>query len=298
MLKQLKTLVIVAVLAGLGFYVYANYLNACNQTLAYGIGSVDPRFGVTQEELATLAQEVEGVWESPFEKPFFQFDQNSEFKINLVFDERQQRTIDERNTRTDIQTQEQIYRSKVADYEAELATYNQSNASYDADVAAYEARLQKYNEQVDYWNKNGGAPAKEYQQIQQEKAALQRVSRSLEARRLQLNQAVTALNAQAAEINAMAKTLNLDVNAYNGTFGNTKEFDQGSYTGDEINIYQFSAKEDLRLVLAHEFGHALGLDHIDDPNAIMYYLMDKQNIKSLHLTDSDVSALKGACHIR
>jgi uncharacterized protein YlxW (UPF0749 family) len=298
MLNHLKTLVIVAVLGGAGFYVYANYLNSCNQTIVYGIGTVDARFGITEQEFADLAQGVEGVWENPFTKEFFMYDPNAEFKINLVFDERQQRTVDERNTRTEIQTQEQEYRAQVSTYESELAQYNQENASYDAAVAIYEARLQKYNEQVDYWNKNGGAPQKEYAALQQEKSALQRESRSLESRRLQLNQKAITLNTQASGINAIAKDLNLDVNAYNGTYGTTREFDQGSYTGSAINIYQFSAKEDLRLVLAHEFGHALGLNHIEDPNAVMYYLMDKQNIKSLHLSDWDIAALKTSCHIR
>jgi predicted Zn-dependent protease len=51
-------------------------------------------------------------------------------------------------------------------------------------------------------------------------------------------------------------------------------------------------------VLAHEFGHALGLDHVEDPQAIMYYLMDKQNIKDLKLTTDDINALKKGCNIR
>jgi len=292
----LKILVIV-LMAGVAAYVYGNYLTVCSRTMTYDIGSVDPRFGITEADFIAANADVEAVWEGPLQREFFRYDPNSEFKVNLVFDGRQQQTIDERNVRTDIQTQEQAYRSRVAAYELALSTYSTDNASYEADVSAYEARLQRYNEQVDYWNKNGGAPAKDYAALQQDKVSLQRESRRLEGLRVQLNARVTALNEQAANINSDARSLNLDVNAYNGTFGTTREFDQGSYSGDEINIFQFTSQEDLRLVLAHEFGHALGLDHIDDPDSIMYYLMDRQNIKNLHLTESDISALRGSCRI-
>jgi hypothetical protein len=296
-MKTLAKITILVLLITIGFYVYGNYLSACSSPLAYGIGSVDPRFNITAEQFAQLAQETEKVWESPFEREFFQYDPASSFKINLVFDDRQQRTIDEKNSRQDISTQQQSYRSNVSGYESRLENHKQATAAYDAAVVAYDQRLKNYNGQVDYWNKNGGAPSGEYGKLQQEKAALQREAQRLEQERQRLNQAVAQLNADAALINQQAKELNLDVDAYNGTFGTTREFDQGSYTGSAINVYQFNNNDDLRLVLAHEFGHALGLEHIDDPDAIMYYLMDRQNIKNLHLTDSDIQAVRGECHV-
>jgi hypothetical protein len=298
MLKSLSKIVVIILLIATGFYVYANYLNACSQTLVYGIGTVDPRFGITPEAFAELAQSTEGVWESDFDKEFFRYDPNAQFKINLIFDDRQQRTIDEKNSRQNISVQQQEYRDKVSAYDMRLEAYSTANANYDGAIAAYDQRLRKYNEQVDYWNRNGGAPAKEYSQLQQEKAALQREASRLEGLRQDLNTEVLRLNADAAEVNRLAKDLNLDVDAYNGAFGTTREFDQGSYTGSAINIYQFNAPDDLRLVLAHEYGHALGLDHVEDPDAIMYYLMDKQNIKNLHLSETDKSVLRRTCHVR
>jgi hypothetical protein len=298
MIKSLQKLLILAVLAGASFYVYANYFTACTESLAYSVGSVDPRFGITQEAFAQLAQSTESVWESPFQKEFFRYDPNAEFKINLVFDDRQQRTIDEKNTRTEITTKEQQYRADLAEYQEALAAHKAANDKYEADAAAYEARLNKYNEDVDYWNKQGGAPAKDYTRLQQEKAALQRESRRLDAERDRLNLSVVNLNVMVSNINAQAKVLNFNVDEYNGKFGTTREFDQGSYTGSAINIYQFSTQEDLGLVLAHEFGHALGLDHVhEDPSAIMYYLMDKQNLTSLQLTRADMDAVRSSCNL-
>lgn len=47
-------------------------------------------------------------------------------------------------------------------------------------------------------------------------------------------------------------------------------------------------------VLAHELGHALGLDHVDDKEAIMYQLNQGDN---LTLSEADIKALKTKCGI-
>lgn len=297
MKKILSQLLLIVVLAGVGYYTYGQYANKCSEPLAYSIGNFDPRFGISEQDFIKLAENTESVWESSTNKDLFVYDPSASFKINLIFDDRQQNTIDEQNKRSEIDTNEQKYRQKVADYDAALAAHNLANQQYEADLNAYDQRLKEYNAKVDYWNKNGGAPASDYNQLQKEKTALQKESARLETVRQSLNQKVAELNQEAAEINIMAQNLHLDVNAYNGKFGTSREFDQGNYTGKEINIFQFSGVDDLRLVLAHEMGHALGMDHVDDPQAIMYYLMDQQNIKNLQPAPADLAAIKKSCNL-
>jgi len=51
------------------------------------------------------------------------------------------------------------------------------------------------------------------------------------------------------------------------------------------------------LTLIHELGHALGLNHLENPQAFMYYLMGEQGMENPSLTAEDLQALKEACQL-
>ena len=123
----------------------------------------------------------------------------------------------------------------------------------------------------------------------------------------EINQHVSTVNSLVDRIkqvegvlNNQVATLNLKVKNYNSLGDSTgREFNEGEYvrnaSGTKINIYQFKDEGQLIRVLAHELGHAIGLDHIDNPKAIMYYLNEGVNEK---LTPDDLTALRNRCGVK
>jgi uncharacterized phage infection (PIP) family protein YhgE len=270
----------------------------CEKPLAYDVGVIDNKFNITQEEFLNLLKDAENIWEEGMGMDLFTYKPGADFKINLIFDERQRKTIAEKRAREALEIGGGSYETLTKKYQSLLSIQKSQLNQYDKAVSSYTSRLSAYNDEVAYYNRIGGAPKKKYNELERDRAALENDASSLEQQRNKLN----ALNRQLVplvdKINNTAGTYNTEVSKYNRSFGAPVIFDQGEYTGDRINIYQFDKKTDLRVVLAHEFGHSMNLDHVENPTSIMYYLMEKQDLRNPKLSEEDINALKTECGLK
>jgi hypothetical protein len=269
----------------------------CAKPFRYAIGSVDARFSLDKSSFLATVKEAEQVWETQTGKNLFEYDANSDFKINLIFDERQIASNEADRLEEDLKKLE-VSQEKISNqYEDINESYENKMEKYNADMATYEKKLKNYNEDVKDWNKNGGTE-KEYEELKDEKEELEKLFEKMEQKRLEINSLAGKNNALVSKEREVVSKYNANVLTYKNKYGGGREFEKGLYDGKEINLYQFKQIADLRLTIIHELGHALGIGHTQDPQSIMYYLMGDQAMENPQLSQEDIRALKTVCKFK
>lgn len=288
----LISLLITSLFAAGFFYVAGQ--GVCQVPISYRLGNIDERFSLSAEEARAALAEAEAVWEAATGEILFTYDETAPLAINFVFDERQAFTDAEADFKDRLDRTENLNDTIAVQYESLVVEYNELRNSYLTRSATYEAAITDYNDRVAKYNASGGAPPDVYAALQQEEIVLQQQQRDLNQIAKELNVMVDEINSISSEGNQLIETYNRGVVSYNQTFSDSREFTQGDYQGSDINVYTFSDDQELSLVLAHEFGHALGIDHVAGSSSIMYYLIGEQP-KTLVLSHEDQRAFQLVC---
>ena len=309
-IKFFANLFIILLLLGAGYYYrqeagrlwlgLLNRFQPCQKPITYSIANLDPRFGLTSAELLSNIKQVEKIWEAPIDRPLFEYSSTGDLKINFIYDYRQKATDTLKKLGIAIHDDQPTYDALKAKYNSLVASYKKEKARIDALVAAYNADKKALEKDAAYWNSRRGGTKEEYDILEQRRVALNNQVAIINQAEDTFNGLVDTINSTEVVLNKLIATLNLKVSAYNAAGSPiSQEFNEGEYIsnaqGTVINIFQFNDSTQLLRVLAHEFGHALGLEHIDNPKAIMYYLNEGVNEK---LTSDDLRAMKSRCKIQ
>ena len=220
---------------------------------------------------------------------YFVYDPNAKLAIHLIYDERQFESEQRREHLNQLESNQQVWLDKKEQLDQIEREVVQNKQFLDFKQQLLNQQIQQYNqEQLSTQQNQSAFENPEYAQQRQQE--LQRKIELIQQEINTHNQKINQLNQQVDELNSLNQQLDSSVTQYKQRF-QPHLFHKGLFNGKQILIYEFESEDDLKLTLAHELGHALGLQHANDPQALMYPMMQDQDMAHFRLTQADRNLL-------
>lgn len=242
--------------------------SGCTTPRTYDVVQVDPRHHLSRQAFVALLGRSERLWEAPSGLDLLRYAPGGTVSVKLIYDSRQ------------------VNHDKVV---AAAAAVDRARSALAAEKAALKKasielarRKARFEQRVAYWNDRGGAPEQIRSELEQERAAI--------------NDLVRAFNARTAAYNRSIATFNRQVIAYNTLVRSRTATDEVLGKAEvggraiEIAVLKGTAKD--AVLIAHEFGHILGIRHL--PGAAN--IMNPKLVRVLTAASvADLAALRARC---
>ncbi|PPB97797.1 matrixin family metalloprotease [Acinetobacter pittii] len=266
-------------------------IGSSNQPLKYRIAFIDPRFQLTREKLVEVSQQAAEIWHKETGKTYFIYDSEAQLAINLIYDDHQLMKSEQQENLNALLQKQEAWRIKNEEIVlnkqevAQLSTdLNKKKVSLKVEFEQYQQDVTRFNQgEHQYSSANN---LKEWQkQLEQKSENLRNEFSSLNIKIQSLNLKIKELNREQSDLSALKTQFKLEQKT------SIQPFHKGLFSQNQIQIYGYASLNDLRLTLAHELGHALGLKHTTNPKSLMYPYLKEQDIHNFKLTDSDLDLL-------
>ena len=258
--------------------------------LRYQIAEVDPRFGMSKEQAIQLSKEAIQIWHDGTQKQLFVYDDKAKLKIKLIYDARQENYNAFKKTQQELDQEHSSNQRISGNLDVSKSSLEQMQQSLRQEQIQLRAEADYLNQQRISWSRIENEQGENRQRIEAQYQALKEKAQQLQRNIAYYNQLNVQYNQQVGQHNSSIERYNWNVMQAKNRFP-PREFHKGVFMGDQIQIYQFDTEDDLRLTLAHELGHALGLGHHADPEALMYPVLGEQDLQHFKLKPADQSLL-------
>lgn len=271
----------------------------CRDPLAYRVTQADTRFAMSQQEIVAAAERAERLWEDATGYDLFVRVDEGGMPVHFVYDERQRIGDTLRQLERKIDGRSKTYETFRDTYDRQYAAYERESQSFALQLGAYNDRRAAYDAAVAAANDAGGATPDEADRLRSLRVALLDEADRLQRKQAYVNNLVHEVNALAQRLNELAPEINGEVDAFN-TVGAQRgeEYEAGQYTrdvrGERVEIFVIDDFDQLTRLLAHEFGHALGMEHVDERTALMHALSLAEDLR---ITPADLTEFTAACRL-
>ncbi len=278
--------------------------NPCNLPVSYSIGAIDSRFGLEPATVRHAMRDAAAIWEAGTgDAIFFEHQRGNgeaDLLVTLVYDRRQQAADARRSAASGLEQARADLEQRQATHDAAIAGLDRDSAHFSEKRRDLERLAADYEQRVQAWNdRRTEHTADNHRALEAARTELNAAQQQFEQQRLQLNERSRALNAAAALLQRETDTLNRRIAEYNQAAEALSGFEVATYAehGSErtITVYRLDDPSELTLVLAHELGHALGIDHVDSASAIMASSLSAANRGRMTLSALDLAALERTC---
>lgn len=251
----------------------------------FRIGVIDERFGITHDQARQYSEQAIRIWHDGTARQWFVYDETAKLTVNFIYDERQAQTDAVKQSEPAIKQMINQHEYDTASLDIARRDLQDSFTTLNGELQAWQAN---YNLTIFRLNNATNDAERnylqaQYQELQQQKRILGHKIQAYQSKQ-------DAFNIKVNKVNTQANTLNQAIDYANSQITLT-EYHKGVFDGKTINIYEFRTADDLVLLLAHEFGHALSIGHNDDPAALMYPYAQEQDAKNFRLQPADIALL-------
>lgn len=277
---------------------------ACDFPLRWQVGDLDPRFGLSADEAAGYIRRAGLLWEGAAGRPLMFQESSDGIRVHFVFDQRQQDTFQRLELEAGLRERDRVIEEGRRQIESLESRLESREVIHRARDATFQQRQRSYNEAVELWNRAGGAPSGERQRLELQRAEVDRARDELNAVVDEINALIGEANALTAEINEQIRVRNAEAESILERYP-PSAVQSGQYIDErvgigrltltrdtEIRIFQFEDPDHLVRVIAHELGHAMGLEH----TGVDGTLMAEEIISAqADVEEADVQLLRELC---
>ncbi len=274
-----------------------DFVRSSTSPVAWRVGTIDHRFKIDATEAKEACVKATKLWEKAAGHDLFFFDAENGIPVDFVYDDRQKK-VDSMvealarlvSLRAQLKPLARRLDRSEKEYQRRVKEVKKFDAMHEEDVGTF-------NRTVQSWNESGSRiPEDVVDRLEETKAKLKdddslltSAYRELEQLRQGVNRTVNVHNAKLREIEE-ARGAFASVSGGDGTDIVAECFREGS-NATHISVYAFIDEEELAVTLAHEFGHSLGIEHVDSKDALMAAVSSDKGRFRLKLTQPDIDAL-------
>lgn len=292
-----------------GDHLPAQEPGGCEALVRWSVVEVDSRFGLDPAEARSAVEEAVSLWEEAAGRQLFQADSTNGLPIRFVYDARQARANERVRLEQAFEDRDRALEDRRDALERDRDRHLEDGARYKERARDFEGALVRHNQRVRAWNEAGARPGDAATDLRDAEEALERTQAELEAKLRELRAREEHIRAEAAELDDALAERNRQADRLERDFPLTR-VESGAYRevvrqdasgrasiGPEIRVFLFVTRQDLIGVLAHELGHALGLDHAEAPPAVMSAEHERKSgtRRQVTVTPADVELLRTRC---